>query len=297
MKKKLKGKVIFQFLYMERLYYYNLINIRNNNKLDFLGFLKAQVIYLHNFIKIYRIEHPWKYRGIRFCIFGLIRLSGCGSILPIIGLGKGAYLVSQMPKQDILMCFTDLSWKKILTFGAGVIGIWVIYNNIGDWGNKFHNWIYKKPDLPETVPSPEVKAEIPRVRSHNIKEYFEEEQRLEEQKMLDKKSWEKQELEDERLWKEKEARLLKAKEYMDYSFPENLRANYDKYKNLSISELERKIESKYKNIQKYDPEFDVAELKEKKEIELKATKKVKYEFDVLEQQKAHAEKLLKSSVK
>jgi hypothetical protein len=84
---------------------------------------------------------------------------------------------------------------------------------------------------------------------------------------------------------------------MDYSFPENLRANYDKYKNLSISELERKIESKYKNIQKYDPEFDVAELKEKKEIELKATKKVKYEFDVLEQQKAHAEKLFKSSVK
>jgi hypothetical protein len=282
-KNKLNGKVIFQLLHMERLYYYNLINKCNNNKLNFFSFLKINLINLHEFIKRYRIAHPWKYRGIRFCIFSLIRLSGGGSILPIIGLGKGAYVVSQMPKQDLLMCFTDLSWKKILTIGAGVIGIWVIYNNIGDWGNKFHNWIYKKPDLPEKVPSSGIK--IVRTRCYNIRECFEESQRLEEQKMLEKK----QELENER--------LLKAKEYLEYSFPENLRANYEKYKHLSISALEKKIENKYANIQKYDPGFDVAELKEKKEIELRNTRKIKYEFEVFEQQKRHAENLGKSCVK
>jgi hypothetical protein len=52
-------------------------------------------------------------------------LSGCGSILPIIGLGKGAYLVSQMPKQDILMCFTDLSIPKLIVLTGAAIGIYV----------------------------------------------------------------------------------------------------------------------------------------------------------------------------
>jgi len=127
---KLTGKLIFQFLHMERLYYYNLINKCNNNKLDFFSYLKINLIYLHEFIKRYRIEHPWKYRGIRFCIFGLIRLSGCGSILPIIGLGKGAYLVSQIPKQDLLMGFMsfgeaigNMSYKQMILTSFAAIGV------------------------------------------------------------------------------------------------------------------------------------------------------------------------------
>jgi uncharacterized protein YceK len=128
-KNKIKGKVIFQFLYMERLYYYNFINKCNNNKLDFFSFLKMNLIYLYEFIKLYRIEHPWKYRGIRFCIFSLIRLSGCGSILPLIGLSKGIYVVSQMPKQEIIFGLTDWNWKKVVTIGGIALGIYVIYNS------------------------------------------------------------------------------------------------------------------------------------------------------------------------
>jgi len=134
---KLTGKVIFQFLHMERLYYYNLINKCNNNKLDFFSYLKINLINLYEFIKLYRIEHPWKYRGIRFCIFGLIRLSGCGSILPIIGLCKGAYLVSQMPKQDILMCFTDLSIPKLIVLTGAAIGIYVGLMKLSAWPNDY----------------------------------------------------------------------------------------------------------------------------------------------------------------
>jgi len=145
---------------MERLYYYNLINKASNNPLDFLGFLKAQAIYLHNYIKLYRIEHPWKYRGIRFCIFSSIRLLGGGAIFPIIGLGKGVYVVSQIPKQNLLMGFMsfgeaigNMSYKQMILTSLVAIGVIV---GCGIWLE--HYSVVKKEIVYENTVSKEMEA-------------------------------------------------------------------------------------------------------------------------------------------
>jgi hypothetical protein len=145
---------------MERLYYYNLINKCNNNKLDFFSYLKINLINLYEFIKLYRIEHPWKYRGIRFCIFSLIKLGGGGSILPLIGLGKGVYLVSQIPKQNLLMGFMsfgeaigNMSYKQMILTSFAAIGVIV---GCGIWLE--HYSVVKKEIVYENTVSKEMEA-------------------------------------------------------------------------------------------------------------------------------------------
>jgi hypothetical protein len=145
---------------MERLYYYNLINKCNNNKLDFFSYLKINLINLYEFIKLYRIEHPWKYRGIRFCIFSLIKLGGGGSILPLIGLGKGVYLVSQIPKQNLLMGFMsfgeaigNMSYKQMILTSLVAIGVIV---GCGIWLE--HYSVVKKEIVYENTVSKEMEA-------------------------------------------------------------------------------------------------------------------------------------------
>jgi len=89
----------------------------------------------HGKIKAYRIAHPWKYRGIRLSIFGLLKLIGVGWLIPWIiwppfayKIGLFTYNVGHMSPSDILMGLEHFGWKKAALLGTaactGLMGWW-----------------------------------------------------------------------------------------------------------------------------------------------------------------------------
>ena len=90
-----------------------------------IGFIPNWIIILNQEITEYRIAHPWKYRGIKFSIFTLMKLIGLGFLLPYYGVVKGIYYFSKLRS----LLSGEFTWKKVLFLvSAGVSGV-LLYNN------------------------------------------------------------------------------------------------------------------------------------------------------------------------
>src|ERR1700722_1491113 len=67
-----------------------------------IGLIPNWIIILNQEITEYRIAHPWKYRGIKFSIFTLMKLIGLGFLLPYYGVVKGIYFFSKLRSLNLL---------------------------------------------------------------------------------------------------------------------------------------------------------------------------------------------------
>jgi len=145
---KIKTKYYFFLIKNRQLFVFNFFNwslIGNKLGVWFYSlWFKNKIFTLHNKIKVYRVAHPWKYMCIRLSIFGSLKLTGGGFLIPCIvwppllfKLGKVTYVVSQMSPAEILMGLVDLNWKKITVIGTVVVAWFFLYKNLDFLYEKF----------------------------------------------------------------------------------------------------------------------------------------------------------------
>ena len=96
------SKHYFFLLKQDQLFVYNfyswklIIKQQDILIIRIIGFIPNWIIILNQEITEYRIAHPWKYRGIKFSIFTLMKLIGLGFLLPYYGVVKGIYYFSKL---------------------------------------------------------------------------------------------------------------------------------------------------------------------------------------------------------